>query len=69
MQDSKHASRMITTAHARYPGVQAFIVTEIPLVDKSSEWELLSLLGHWYEPESTESLFSSMPSDAVFFSS
>ena len=43
-------------------------VTEIPFVDESSEWELLSLLGDWYEPESTESLFSSMPSDAVFFS-
>ena len=44
-------------------------VTEIPFVDESTKWELLSLLGDWYEPESTESLFSSMPSDAVFFSS
>ena len=43
-------------------------VTEIPFVDESSEWELLLLLGDWYEPESIESLFSSMPSDAVFFS-
>ena len=44
-------------------------VTEIPFVDESTEWELLSLLGNWYEPESIESLFSSIPSDAVFFSS
>jgi len=44
-------------------------VTEIPLVDEDTERELLSLLGDWYEPESIESLFSSMPSDAVFFSS
>ena len=43
-------------------------VTEIPFVDESSERELLSLLGDWYEPESIESLFSTMPSDAVFFS-
>jgi len=43
-------------------------VTEIPLVDEDTERELLLLLGDWYEPESTESLFSSMPSDAVFFS-
>jgi len=45
------------------------IVTEIPFVDESTERELLSLLGDWYEPESIESLFPSMPSDAVFFSS
>jgi len=44
-------------------------VTEIPLVDEDTERELFSLLGDWYEPESIESLFSSMPSDAVFFSS
>ena len=44
-------------------------VTEIPFVDKSSEWELLSLLGDWYEPESFESVFSSIASNAVFFSS
>ena len=44
-------------------------VTEIPLVDEDTEQELFSLLGDWYEPESIESLFSSMPSDAVFFSS
>ena len=44
-------------------------VTEIPFVDEDSEWELFSLLGDWYEPESIESLFSSMPSNAVFFSS
>jgi len=44
-------------------------VKEIPFVDKSSERELLLLLGDWYEPESIESLFSFMPSDAVFFSS
>jgi len=45
------------------------VVTEIPFVDESTERELLSLLGDWYEPESIESLFSSSPSDAVFFSS
>jgi len=45
------------------------VVTEIPSVDEDTERELLSLLGDWYEPESIESLFSSMPSDAVFFSS
>jgi len=44
-------------------------VTEIPFVDEDTEQELFSLLGDWYEPESIESLFSSMPSDAVFFSS
>jgi len=44
-------------------------VTEIPFVDEDTERELLSLLGDWYEPKSIESLFSSMPSDAVFFSS
>jgi len=44
-------------------------VTEIPFVDESSEQELLSLLGDWYEPESFESIFSSITSDAVFFSS
>jgi len=44
-------------------------VTEIPFVDECSEWELLSLLGNWYKPETFESVFSSMPSDAVFFSS
>jgi len=44
-------------------------VTEIPSIDEDTERELLSLLGDWYEPESIESLFSSMPSDAVFFSS
>ena len=32
------------------------IVTKIPIVDKSSEQELLSLLGNWYEPESFELL-------------
>ena len=45
------------------------VVTEIPFVDEDTERELFSLLGDWYEPESIESLFSSMPSDAVFFSS
>jgi len=44
-------------------------VTEIPFVDEDTKRELFSLLGDWYEPESIESLFSSMPSDAVFFSS
>ena len=44
-------------------------VTEIPFVDESSERELLSLLGDWDEPKSIESLFSPLPSDAVFFSS
>jgi len=43
-------------------------VTEIPFVDESSEWELLSLLGDWYEPKSFDSIFSSLASDAVFFS-
>jgi len=47
----------------------ALSVIEIPLVDKDTERELFSLLGDWYEPESIESLFSSSPSDAVFFSS
>ena len=45
------------------------VVTEIPFVDEDTKRELFSLLGDWYKPESTESLFSSMPSDAVFFSS
>jgi len=44
-------------------------VTEIPFVDESSERELLLLLGNWYEPESFESVFSSIASGAVFFSS
>jgi len=44
-------------------------VTEVPFVDESTKQELLSLLGNWYEPESIESLFSSMPSNAIFFSS
>jgi len=44
-------------------------VTEIPFVDKSSEWELLSLLGDWYKPESFEFVFSFIASNAVFFSS
>jgi len=44
-------------------------VTEIPFVGESSKRELLSLLGNWYEPESYESIFSSIASDAVFFSS
>jgi len=44
-------------------------VTEIPFMDESSKQELLSLLGDWYEPESFESVFSSIASDAVFFSS
>ena len=44
-------------------------VIEIPLVDESSEWELLSLLGHWFKPESFDSVFFSIASDAVFFSS
>jgi len=44
-------------------------VTEIPFVDEDTEQELFLLLGDWYEPKSIEFLFSSMPSDAVFFSS
>ena len=44
-------------------------VTEIPFVDESSERELLSLLGDWYEPESFDSVFSSIASNARFFSS
>ena len=51
------------------PTLVLVFVTEIPFVDESTEWKLLSLLGDWYEPESIESIFSSMPSDAVFFSS
>jgi len=43
-------------------------VTEIPPVDESSKWELLLLLGNWYEPESFESVLSSIASDTVFFS-
>jgi len=43
-------------------------VTEIPFVDESSKQELLLLLGDWYEPESFESVFSSIASNAVFFS-
>jgi len=44
-------------------------VTEIPWMDKSCEWELLLLLGDWYEPDTFDSIFSSCASDAVFFSS
>ena len=44
-------------------------VIEIPFVDKSSKWKLLSLLGDWYEPESFDFIFFSIASDAVFFSS
>ena len=44
-------------------------VTEIPVVDESSEWELLSLLEDWYELKSFEFIVSSIASDAVFFSS
>jgi len=44
-------------------------VTEIPFMDESSKRELLSLFSDWYEPESFESVFSSIASDAVFFSS
>ena len=44
-------------------------VTEIPFVDESSEQELLSLLGDWYEPKTFESVFSYMSSNAVLFSS
>jgi len=44
-------------------------VTEIPFVDESSERKLLSLLGDWYEPKTSESIVSSMDSKAVFFSS
>jgi len=58
---------------ANYVMVSPFIgvahVTEIPFIDEDTKRELFSLLGDWYEPESTEFLFSSMPSDAVFFSS
>ena len=43
-------------------------VTEIPFVDESSERELLSLLGDWYKPKTFESIFSSIASDVVFFS-
>jgi len=42
-------------------------VTEIPWVDESSERELLSLLGDWYEPDMFNSVFSSSASDAVTF--
>ena len=41
-------------------------VTEITFVDENSERELLSLLGDWYEPESLDSVFFSIASDAVF---
>jgi len=43
-------------------------VMEIPWVDESSEQELLSLLGDWYEPKMFDSVFSLLPSDAVTFS-
>ena len=43
-------------------------ITEIPFVNESSEQELLSLLGNWYEPN-TYSVFSSIAFNAVFFSS
>jgi len=42
-------------------------ITEIPWVDESSEWELLLLLGDWYEPDTFDSVFSSIASDAVHF--
>jgi len=45
------------------------IVTGISFVDESSKWELLLLLGDWYEPNMFDSIFSSIASDAVFFSS
>jgi len=44
-------------------------VTEIPFADESSEWELLSLLGDWYEPKTFEPVFSFISSNAIFFSS
>jgi len=44
-------------------------VTEIPFMDESSKWELLSLLGDWYKPKSLKSIFSSIASNVVFFSS
>lgn len=43
-------------------------VTEIPWMDKSNEWELLSLLGDWYEPRSFDFIFSYIASNAVHFS-
>jgi len=48
---------------------RTFSVTEIPFVDKSSKQELLSLLGDWYKPNMFNSVFSSVVSNAVFFSS
>jgi len=42
-------------------------VIEIPWVDKSSEWELLLLLGDWYEPDMFNFDFSFIASDAVHF--
>ena len=44
------------------------IVTEIPWVDESSKQELLSLLGDWYEPDTFNSVFSLLASNAVIFS-
>ena len=44
-------------------------VTKISFVDENSKWELLSLLGNWYKPDTFDSVFSSIASDAVFFSS
>ena len=49
--------------------LQADLVTEIHWMDKSSEQELLLLLGDWYKPESFDCVFFSIASDAVFFSS
>ena len=44
-------------------------VTEIPWMDECSKQKLLLLLGDWYEPESFDSIFSSIASDDVHFSS
>jgi len=58
-------SEMVSQMYVLYNGGN---VTEIPFMDESSERELLLLLGDWYEPESFESIFSSIASDALFFS-
>jgi len=66
-------SRIIQVTAHQFVHTQGYIipkaagVTEIPYVDESSEWELLSLLGDCYEPESFEFVFSSIASNAVFF--
>ena len=59
----------IHSVHWVVDGITIVSVTEILFVDESSKQELLSLLGDWYKPKSFDSIFSSIVSNAVFFSS